>query len=217
MRRVVLIAFTLVAAACKLDVAEPKTSITPGTPASWGLIGQTTVSTAKYLLGQTNDAHGGSAALVIVGTDSLNVQFSGITQPVRADKYRGKRVRFSAWVKHENASGKAIGLWMRVDGPGVIQAFDNMGTHSLKGTAAWHQVEIILDVPSNAVGIVFGALMHGGGTLLVDDMKWEIIPPNGPTTDQQTGPSPTPFDASGFYSTVSRLEPENLNFELKSP
>ena len=41
------------------------------------------------------------------------------------------------------------------------QGFDNFSSRPLTGTSDWHQVEIILDVPDDAIGIAFGALMIG--------------------------------------------------------
>jgi hypothetical protein len=213
MRRVVPIALAVLAAGCTLDVTQPENPVVAGTPTGWGMVGQATASTAKYLVGRTADAHGGATALALIGSDSLNVQFAGVGQPVRADNYRGKRVRFTAWVRSENVAGNLAGLWMRVDGPGATQAFDNSATHSIKGTSAWHQVEIILDVPADAIGITFGFLMRGQGFIAVDDMKWEVIPANGPTSDLQVGPTATTFDAAAFYSQLSRVAPENMDFE----
>ena len=55
--------------------------------------------------------------------------------------------------------------------------------------------------------------MQGGGALEVDDMKWEIIQPNGPTTDQFLAPVPTAFNAELAYASNTRMAPQNLDFE----
>jgi serine/threonine-protein kinase len=95
--------------------------------------------------------------------------------------------------------------------------FDNFSTRSLVGTADWHQVEIILDVPDNAIGIAFGAVMSGKGVLLVDDMTFEVIPPTGPTTNQLLEPTPVSVDSATFvqiYADAGK-SPVNLNFEQR--
>jgi hypothetical protein len=118
-------------------------------------------------------------------------------------------------VRQQNTAGNDIGLWMRIDGPFVTQGFDNFSTRPLRGTTGWHEVEIILDVPSDAIGIAMGALMQGRGLLYVDDMKWEVVPANGPTTNQLAGETATTFDAVGVYAAITKTVPINLDFESK--
>ena len=173
---------------------------------------------ASYVVGvDRNNVHGGSTALAIAGTDTSVLRFNGVGQNVRADDYRGKRIRLSGWVRQIGIVGSDIGLWMRIDGPGVTQGFDNFSTRPLRGTADWHQVEIILDVPPNAIGIGFGALMSGKGEFLVDDLTWEVISATGPTTNQLLEFSLSSIDSAttaNGYAGVQRA-PTNLNFEAK--
>jgi hypothetical protein len=106
---------------------------------------------------------------------------------------------------------------MRVDGPGVTQGFDNFSSRPLVGTDDWHQVEIILDVPSDAIGIAFGALMSGRGDFLIDDMQFEVIPATGLTTNLLTGFTDSGVDGPteiAFYSTRAK-SPVNLDFESR--
>jgi serine/threonine-protein kinase len=135
----------------------------------------------------------------------------GIVQFIKADDYRGQRVRLSGWVRQTDIRGTDIGLWMRVDGPGVIQGFDNFSTRPLTGTSDWHQVEIILDVPDDAIGISLGALMSGAGVFRVDDLKFEVIPPNGLTTNILLN-TVSSSDLSSQYAGRSKV-PANLDFE----
>ena len=78
--------------------------------------------------------------------------FGALSQFIRADDYRGKRVRFSAYVKtHDvSAASSGAGLWMRVDGNGGILAFDNMQNRPIMGTTDWKLVSVVLDVPNDA-------------------------------------------------------------------
>lgn len=184
-------------------------------PAGWGRAGGALAAT--YVIGIDNaTVHGGKAAIAMAGTDSVSAFFTGIAQIVKADQYRGKRVRFRAWVKTQGIAGAGpAGLWMRVDGQESMLAFDNSATHTLKGSTDWRQVEVILDVAQNAVGIAFGALIHGSGVLVVDDMTFEVVAATGPTTDQLNAPVDVPgFDAITAY-TNSPTAPFNLDFESR--
>jgi hypothetical protein len=218
MRGLAAVAVSLAALGCSSATDPAPTINLVGTPPNWNLVGQNpALATTKFSIGlATSHAHGGSGALVIYGSDTANLNFSGVGQGVRADNYRGKRVRFSAWVRHEGLRGRDIGLWMRVDGLGATMAFDNFSTRSLAGTSGWHEVEIILDIAEDAIGISFGALMQGGGTLVVDDMKWEVVAPTGPSTNQFIAPQPSALDAQSAYFTA-RLAPVNMDFESRSP
>ena len=201
--------------ACSEASTEPNVAnLEPGVPPNWLPVGQVPSS---YVVGtDSRTVHGGGHSLGIVGIDTSRVRFSGVVQLVRADTYRGKRVRLRAWIRQQNIVGTASGLWMRVDGPGVTQAFDNFSSRPQLGTENWHQVEIILDVPSDALGISFGALMSGRGELFVDDMEFEVIPANGPTTNQLVEPVAGSDSASVAANYARRVDkPLNLDFEQR--
>jgi hypothetical protein len=201
---------------CGSDTTEPSILlIDGGIPTGWFRVGG---SVASYVVGlDSHNAHGGRTALAIGGTDTTVRFFNGVGQEVRADAYRGKRVRLRGWVRQVNVIGSDIGLWMRIDGPGVTQGFDNFSSRPLVGTADWHQVEIILDVPTNAIGIAFGALMSGKGELLVDDLTFEVIPASGPTTNQLLGFTESGVDSATFAGVYAnqRTAPTNLDFEAR--
>src|SRR5215467_3043354 len=79
---------------------------------------------------------------------SLNEPSSGgsgfLMQQFGAIRYRGQRVRFSAYVKADAVENWA-GLLMRVDrGIGILDrivSFDNMGNRPIKGTTEWQFYE----------------------------------------------------------------------------
>jgi len=92
-----------------------------------------------YEIGRDNgDSHAGETAAYITASSRNEQSFAVLVQMVRADAYRGKRMRWSGWVKHTDLAGEDIGLWMRVDGPGEVASFDNMSTRSLTGSSDWH-------------------------------------------------------------------------------
>lgn len=190
-------------------------TIKPGVPAGWYIVGG---NNATYVVGvDNNTVHGGNAALAIGGTDTSRLRFNGVGQSIKADTYRGKRIRLRAWVKQVGVAGFDAGLWMRIDGPGVTEGFDNFTSRPLLGTNDWHQVEIILDVPNDAIGIALGALMSAKGELLVDDMTFDVIPASGPTTNQLVEFTPSGIDsattATGYQGAPNT--PNNLNFESR--
>ena len=143
-----------------------------------------------------------------------------IEQPIRADNYLGKRVRLSAWVKGHGLGGPIAGLWMRVDGAGVVTGYDNMANRPESGTTGWHQVAIVLDVPSNALGIVIGAMLQGGGTLgsgtlFIDDMKLETVGSDVASTNMAGFPKANTIDPATTIANYvhAPTTPANTDFE----
>ena len=64
---------------------------------------------------------------------------------------------------------------MRVDGNGGMMAFDNMQTRPLLGSADWTRASVVLDVPSDAEGILFGLILASGGEAWMDDASLEVV------------------------------------------
>lgn len=128
--------------------------------------------------------------------------FGTLMQNCLPDKFLGKRVRMTGYIKSENVTGWA-GLWMRVDQKDSNKAlsFDNMQDRAVKGTTEWTKYEIVLDVPLTATNLAYGALVSGGGTIWFDSISFEEVDESVPTTgeDQQK------------YMPVK--EPSNLSFE----
>ena len=59
--------------------------------------------------------------------------FRAITQFVKADTYRDRRVRLAGYLKTRKVA-EWCGLWLQVDGRDSMLAFDNMQPRALKGT-----------------------------------------------------------------------------------
>ena len=107
-------------------------------------------------------------------------------QGIKADDYRGKRVRLSGYVKGENIAQYA-GLWLRVDGAGYSLNFDNMSNRPIKGTTDWKKYEVVLDVPEESIAIAFGILLRGEGQVWIDDLQLEVVGQDMPTTGLRGG------------------------------
>jgi len=140
--------------------------------------------------------HAGRASARLNSVASDPTGFGSLMQVASADKFRGKRVRMTGWVKAENVK-RTAGLWMRVDGPSQdpkqALAFDAMHGRAINGTRAWQRYEIVLDVGDAAADIAFGATLSGAGAIWVDDVRFEEVGRDVPTT------APPP--------------PQNLDFE----
>jgi hypothetical protein len=168
-------------------------------PKGWFMAGSKPKEYEFTLDNQT--VHGGKSSLMMKFTGKDNTGFGTVMQSFAAENYRGKRVRFSAFVKTNNVEGWA-GLWMRIDGDDVRTkgslAFDNMQNRSIKGTKDWQKYDVVLNVPNEAAGIFFGIILDGKGQLWMDDVQFEPVGLDVPTTD---------------FGTKNQKEPENLNFE----
>ncbi len=152
----------------------------------------------KYDMGIAKGAGMNGKNAAIIKSKSKKIRgFGTLMQNATPDKYAGKRVRMSGYVKSENVEEWA-GLWFRVDGAqkGSL-AFDNMYDRHIKGTTPWTKYEIVLDVPESATNLAYGALMGGTGTIWFDDIRFEIVE-NVPVTGKDINAS---------------AKPTNLNFE----
>jgi bla regulator protein blaR1 len=121
--------------------------------------------------------------------------FGGMMQTFSADDFRGKRVRFSAWVKTQ-AVPKGANLWMRIDaGSSRSIRFDNMSDRPVKDTTDWTACSVVLDVPAESTDINFGFFITGSGQAWVNDAKFEVVGAEVATTGK-----------------AARKAPENLAF-----
>ena len=175
-------------------------------PKGWGGGGE-----GYELSRDETEKHGGKASGCVRSTGDGAVGFGTLTQWFRADDYRGKRVRMSAFVKTSELEGKA-GLWMRIDGKEKTGlAFDNMMERPVKATTDWKNYEVVLDVPAEAEEIFFGFLVAGKGRGWVDDIKFEVVNNDVPTTALEL----KPMDRQRELTKDVPKEPTNVDFETE--
>ncbi|MBA9028423.1 helix-turn-helix transcriptional regulator [Peribacillus huizhouensis] len=127
-------------------------------------------------------------------------EFATMMQEFKADKYLGKRLKLSGFIKSKNVDG-FCGFWMRVDDAlhDVLQ-FDNMGDRPIVGDTEWNHYYIVLDIPENSAVISFGVLLSGNGQVWIDKLKFEEVDHTTPTTN--------------IDIAIDLLdEPSNLSFE----
>jgi hypothetical protein len=118
---------------------------------------------------------GKNAATIKSVSEPIN-GFGTLMQNCIPGKYLGKRIRMSGYVKSKDVADKA-GLWLRVDEANSKKplSFDNMLDRPIKGTTDWKKYEIVLDVPSNASNLAYGALLVGTGQIWFDKLNFEIV------------------------------------------
>jgi hypothetical protein len=151
----------------------------------------------EYAVSIVAAAHTGKNAALLACLATKPSGFGTLMQMFDATKYRGKRIRLTAYVKTLDVTGWT-GLWMRVDGSsGPSLAFDNMQDRPIKGTTSWAQYNVVLDVPDGAQAIAFGVLLYGTGSAWVDDFDFEVVGPEVATSGK------SPLSSS----------PQNLGFE----
>jgi len=120
--------------------------------------------------------HGGKQSAYVKSKASVDVEgFGTLMQTIKADEYRGKRVRLSGYAKTNNVEGSGQ-MWIRIDGEeGALLGFDNMDNRKIVGTTDWKKYELVLDVPENSVAIAFGFFVLGKGEMFADDLRLEVV------------------------------------------
>ena len=175
---------------------RPVSSTAESVPEGWYIAGS---RPTDYTAGTISDAgRHGTASAYLASREEVVEGFGTLMQEFSAERFLGKRVRMTGFVRAESVEGRA-GLWMRVDGTDRASlSFDNMQDQPIRGTLPWQRYEIVLDVPAESSSIAFGVLLWGTGTVYVDDFAFEEV---GPTVE-----------ATGIAKTLSAT-PVNLAFE----
>lgn len=193
----------------------PTDNLVDGAPLGWQAY-----PTSTFAVGTDyTHHHGGRAAAYIHGFSASAATSTTLIQNFLADSYRGKRIRWSAWVQHTGLGAGDNGLYLSVEGPGQYTGVDDMSNRSLTGTSDWHQISSVLDVPSNAIGLTVGVVMSGSGVLLIDDCRLEIVGADVPTTNTLKAPQLTGDDSAAVAAAYGRTgdTPLNLDFEGFAP
>jgi hypothetical protein len=121
--------------------------------------------------------HGGARSVRI---DNVGPEpFGSIYQHVPASQYVGRRLRFSAWLRTADARGSVTGgggvLLIQAMQGGAPLAWNHMRDTPVRGTQEWARYSLELDVPAAADQVEVGAMLHGPGTLWLDDAELEVV------------------------------------------
>ncbi|WP_144528191.1 helix-turn-helix transcriptional regulator [Peribacillus simplex] len=114
-------------------------------------------------------------------------EFATMMHQFKAENYLGKRMKLSVFLKSKDVDG-FCGLWMRVDNAlhDVLQ-FDNMGNRPIVNDTEWNHYYIVLDVPEHSAIISFGVLLSGRGKVWIDELEFEEVCKDIPTTNIDYG------------------------------
>ncbi|MFF2550488.1 hypothetical protein ACFVUS_05775 [Nocardia sp. NPDC058058] len=133
----------------------------------------------KYEIGIDRTVRGRHSPAGYVRSRSDATGFGTLMQMIKAEQFRGKRIRLSAYVKTAAPASSAVALWIRVNGrKGEILLFDNMEDRRIRGTTRWTQHHVVSDVPDSAQYIAFGLLLEGSGEARLSDMDLEPVGPD---------------------------------------
>jgi len=151
-----------------------------------------------------------------------------LLQSIKADKYRGQRIRLSGYLRAPK--GATGSLWLRVDGNQGVLGLANGGTsayamaHVVRNNPNWERTDQVVDVPADqAVGIAFGVVVNGLGEVWADDLKLEVVGKDVALTglsareleqiNQNVHPTREQIALRLHTYEKSPLEPHNLGFE----
>jgi erythromycin esterase len=145
--------------------------------------------------------------------------FGVATSRFPVDAAKGKRLRLTGYIKTKEVTTGWAGLWMRVDGPAGVLAFDNMQQRGITGSTDWTRYEIELDVDEQAININFGALLTGDGTAWIDSLSFVFAEPSEPPPTitlrgRVTGPDGAPV--AGSQVALVRPMTDRAAFRVRS-
>lgn len=169
-------------------------------PTGWFIAGN---SSDSYNMGVDIGAgRNGKNAATIQSVSKKISGFGTLMQNCLPDKYIGKRIRLSGYLKTQNVEEWA-GFWLRIEQANNQRplAFDNMQERPVKATSDWQKYEIVLDVTEGAANIAYGASLYGIGQIWFDDLTLEIVDNSVPLT------------GSNDSRALPHNEPINLDFE----
>jgi hypothetical protein len=110
------------------------------------------------------------------------------------NKIRGKRIRFSGWIKTKDVKECAGLVVLAYNSASAMVLEDRtVGDHPIHGTNDWRNYQIVTDVPEDAARIVLGAQMHMTGELWCDDFQVEVVGNDVPLTEDEAWQIFSPF------------------------
>jgi hypothetical protein len=184
-------------------------------PFGWTAIGDSsydiTVDTGLHVGGR------GYTVATIRSNRDLVAGTGVLQQSIRANDFRGQRILMTGYMK-ARANDADANMFMRVDGASAVLTSDYMENRPIRGTTDWTQYSIVVDVPSNAIGLTFGFSLVGSGQAWLDDVAIEVVDQSVAVTGHPLGwgGKPMKFGPGGraAYENAPRT-PINLDFEQK--
>jgi hypothetical protein len=143
-----------------------------GGPGVWRRLG---TGIDQYIFRNPDDA-----TLLCIGSKWSDPEgFGQLGQIVEAGPYRGKRVRFTAWVASRNAA--LVNFYLASGDPGsrrLVVNGGNTNNHSWGGSHGWTPMMIeIGPISKHSSFISFGFNLNGDGDVWLYNPKLEVVPP----------------------------------------
>ncbi|MDB4908871.1 MAG: family peptidase [Gemmatimonadetes bacterium] len=152
-------------------------------------------------------AHSGRASARLSARTAIPYGVETVTQPLRADSYRGRRVRLSGFVKTRDVAGVGAHLSLSVNTASPIPLLAPAEDSALTGTSEWTRRAVELTVPANALGLNVGVTLNGSGSAWADDLTLEVLGP----ADSSRAVAPPAAPVARFASLPDT--PTALDFE----
>lgn len=120
-----------------------------------------------------NPYSGNSSALIRRTGEQI---FGFLYQEIKVPEcWRNKIAHLSGFLRTEDAADSGGGLVIQaVNGSGNVRAFDHMNDRLARNTTPWKPYEVSITIPPDALTLRAGAMLQGGGSLWVNDLKLEI-------------------------------------------
>ncbi len=135
-----------------------------------------------YSSSMSDDSPVGGELSISLKSDTAEQETFAITfDQMSMVEYRGQRVRLRAPVKRIDVERHAS-LWLRIDAEQTSVVLDNGLGEAGYGTSDWALEEIVVDVPDNAVSMMFGSMLVQRGEILVGDAELMVVSDEVPTT-----------------------------------
>jgi hypothetical protein len=201
-----LLAAALLAATILQAAESPPSSLAP-LPANFRLMGN---GGALALPGScdlgidTQKSVDGKRVYGVRCTSSTVASFGGAYEVFETARFRGKRIRVSAWLQASGIEGLTTpqyaavpaeaGLWLALGSASKGFRIDRMQDRTITGSTDWVQRDFVVDVPEDNNNVFLGFWMQGKGQLWARDLTIEEVPLtvalNTFTGDAQKPPGP---------------------------
>jgi RNA polymerase sigma factor (sigma-70 family) len=137
-------------------------------------------SRPKYtqILDFTNLHEGNPTICISAATPASGEWCEWAVNDRHAERYAGKRLRITAWMMTEGATGPS-GFTLRFQNNAGKDLVANPGKRPIRGTTEWTKYEQIIDVPPETFHIITGVRLGGSGKFWVDDIKVEYLERDG--------------------------------------
>lgn len=133
-----------------------------------------------YEKGTKEELTGDTTVGFIISKEATTAGVGVLLRTIAVDKYRGKRVRMTIYVKtvsvRDTAEGAGmwfLGIW---DGAGVLDQ------KKIIGTTGWKKYSTVVDISPYVFQITYGVFLHGTGRIFFKKIAFDIVDNTVPVT-----------------------------------